>query len=174
MNQQAEDKVRQLAQDARGKFWGKYRGTVLSVLKGADLGKLVVAVPDVLGQTSSPNAWPCVPFAGPSHGFVALPEVGDGVWIEFEAGDPSQPVWTGCWWAQNDLSSPAEANVRTWLTSSGMQISMDEGKSELSLIHPQGASIVLSATDIKLSIGATELKLDSSGVSIAGNVKVGS
>ena len=37
----------------------------------------------------------CVPYAGPKVGFVMLPEVGSGVWIEFEGGDVSYPIWTG-------------------------------------------------------------------------------
>ena len=169
-----EEKVKQLAQDLRNKFWGKYRATVLEALTGDDLGKLVVSAPDVFGTAPSPTVWPCVPFAGPSHGFFSIPEVGDGVWIEFEGGNPSQPIWTGCWWAANDLSSVSQANVRTWFTSTGMQIVMDDGQTQLSLIHPGGGTIVMTQTDITLAIGATQMKLNSSGISFTGNVTVGS
>jgi hypothetical protein len=173
VTEQTESKIRQLARDRRSQFWGKYRATVIQTLTGDDFGKLVVSAPDVYGDTQSPPVWPCAPFAGPNHGFVAIPEVGDGVWIEFEGGDPSQPVWTGGWWAKNDLSSPTQTNVRTWVTSKGMQIVMDDGQTQMSLIHPQGGSIVLTSTDITLSIGSTSLKLNSSGITITGNVSVG-
>jgi uncharacterized protein involved in type VI secretion and phage assembly len=36
-------------------------------------------------------------------GTFMVPQIGSGVWIQFEGGDPDQPVWTGGWWG-----SPAE------------------------------------------------------------------
>jgi Type VI secretion system/phage-baseplate injector OB domain len=172
--QETDAKLRELAQDHRNRFWGKYRATVLQVLTGADLGKLVVSAPDIYGSLPSPQVWPCVPFAGPKHGFFSLPEIGDGVWIEFEGGNPSQPIWTGGWWVSGDLTSVSNANTRSWFTSKGLQIVMDDGQQQLSLIHPGGASIVLTQTDITLSISSTQLKLDATGISITGDVKVGS
>jgi hypothetical protein len=171
---QADTALRDMAADRRNKFWGKYRGTVISVSSGSDLGKLTLSVPDVYGSTNSPDAWPCVPFAGPKHGFVTVPEVGDGVWVEFEGGDPSRPIWVGGWWANGDMPSPSDTNVRTWITSGGLQVVLDDGQSQLSLVHPQGAKIVLSSTDITLSIGATSLKLDASGITASGVMQVGS
>ncbi|MEG4643955.1 phage baseplate assembly protein V, partial [Paracoccus sp. APAP_BH8] len=34
----------------------------------------------------------------------ALPEVGDTVWIEFEAGDPMRPIWAGTFWGAPESS----------------------------------------------------------------------
>ena len=42
---------------------------------------------------------PCVPYAGDAGRLYMLPEPGTGVWVEFEAGDPSYPIWSGCFWA---------------------------------------------------------------------------
>jgi hypothetical protein len=167
-----ETVLRDLAHERRTRFWGKYRGTVVSVGQGADLGKVTVSVPDVYGSVNTMVAWPCVPFAGPSHGFVVVPEVGDGVWVEFEGGDPSHPIWTGCWWANGDMPSPSDTKVRTWITSGGLQVVLDDDQSELSLVHPQGAKIVLTATAITLSIGSTSLQLDADGLSVSGVMQV--
>jgi len=30
-------------------------------------------------------------------GVWALPQLGAGVWVEFEQGDPDHPIWSGCW-----------------------------------------------------------------------------
>jgi hypothetical protein len=27
-----------------------------------------------------------------------VPQIGAGVWIEFEQGDPDYPIWVGCFW----------------------------------------------------------------------------
>ncbi len=55
-------------------------------------------MPAILGEVPTGWAKPCVPYAGPTSGFFSVPPIGAGVWIEFEAGDVSQPIWTGCYW----------------------------------------------------------------------------
>ena len=38
------------------------------------------------------------PCRGSRWGSGALPQIGTGVWIEFEQGDPDLPIWSGCWY----------------------------------------------------------------------------
>jgi len=59
------------------------------------LMRIRVQVPDVFGKMGASWAVPCVP-----PGYKSTPEVGDGVWIEFEAGDPSRPIWIGTFVAE--------------------------------------------------------------------------
>jgi hypothetical protein len=160
-----------LAEERRNLFFGKYRGTVVEALTGDDLGKLKVKVPAVLGDEQL-TAWPCVPFAGPNHGFVAIPEKDDGVWVEFEGGNPSQPIWVGCWWGSGDMPSQADVKVRTWVTSGGLAIVMDDDANELSLVHPDGPSIKLSSDGITLSTDSATVTLDTTGISFKGNTDV--
>jgi len=167
-----DHKLAQLAVDHRHSFYGKYRAIVKTVMDGNDLGKLIVTLPEVYDDQDSPPCWPCVPFAGPKHGLVALPEDGDGVWLEFEGGDPSNPIWTGCWWADGNIPSPADTNVRTWATSANLKIVLDDDGSELRLEHPSGAKISLSQDGLTLSFNSTTISLDDSGVTINGIVQV--
>jgi uncharacterized protein involved in type VI secretion and phage assembly len=88
------------------KFYGKYRGTVINNIDPLMLCRLLVQVPDVLGLAPSSWAVPCVPLAGPTGtpmGAYLVPPIGAGVWVEFEQGDPEQPIWVGCRWG-----SPAD------------------------------------------------------------------
>ena len=62
------------------------------------LGRLMVQVPDVLNISISSWAMPCFPFTGKQMGMWALPQIGTGVWVEFEQGDPDYPIWSGCWY----------------------------------------------------------------------------
>ena len=78
--------------DAQAAFWGKYRGTVVNVADPLSLGRIQAMVPDVSGTEVTPWALPALPFAGPGHGLFLLPEVNDEVWIEFEQGDPNNPI----------------------------------------------------------------------------------
>jgi hypothetical protein len=41
---------------------------------------------------------PSAPYAGPDQGLFTVPDLGAGVWIEFEEGDLSKAIWSGMWW----------------------------------------------------------------------------
>ena len=46
-----------------------------------------------------------------------VPQIGAGVWVEFEQGDPDYPIWTGCFWGTRPRCrrwrSPASRRART-------------------------------------------------------------
>jgi hypothetical protein len=81
----------------KNRYFGKYRGTVISNLDPTGEGKLQVNVP---GISLMNWATPCVPFAYVAMGMWAQPPVGANVWIEFEKGDPDLPIWCGSWWGE--------------------------------------------------------------------------
>src|SRR5262249_9988090 len=80
------------------KFFGKYRGTVVNSVDPLQIGRIQALVPDVPNQNPTTWAMPCVPIAGKQMGSYFLPQVGAGVWIEFEQGDPDLPIWVGGYW----------------------------------------------------------------------------
>jgi uncharacterized protein involved in type VI secretion and phage assembly len=80
------------------KFYGIYRGTVVNNVDPMQMGRIMAMVPDVGSITPSTWAMPAVPLAGKLMGTFMVPQIGAGVWIQFEAGDPDYPVWTGGWW----------------------------------------------------------------------------
>jgi uncharacterized protein involved in type VI secretion and phage assembly len=80
------------------KYYGKYRGTVVNNVDPEQRARIQALVPDVLGLTPSSWAMPCLPFAGKQMGAYVIPQIGSGVWIEFEQGDPDYPIWTGGFW----------------------------------------------------------------------------
>jgi uncharacterized protein involved in type VI secretion and phage assembly len=96
------------------KFYGKYRGTVVDNKDPNGLGRVQVQVPDVLGTVNTLWAVPCEPYAGPGVGFFAIPPIGACVWVEFEAGNYTLPIWTGGYWTTTaDMPlSPATADTK--------------------------------------------------------------
>ena len=80
------------------KFYGKYRGTVLNNIDPMQIGRLMVQVPDVGGLIPSSWAMPCFPITGKQMGAYMIPQIGTGVWVEFEQGNPDYPIWSGCWY----------------------------------------------------------------------------
>jgi uncharacterized protein involved in type VI secretion and phage assembly len=83
-------------------FFGKYRGLVVDNADPQQLGRLKVRVPSLLGeQVVTGWATPCVPYGGAAdQGMLMIPEVGAGVWIEFEEGDLEFPIWVGAYWSK--------------------------------------------------------------------------
>lgn len=61
------------------------------------MGRLLVRVPDVLGDDPCIWAVSASPLAAPGMGLYLVPPTNAGVWVEFEQGDPNAAIWTGCW-----------------------------------------------------------------------------
>ena len=145
----------------RGHFFGKYRGTVSDNADPSNIGRLKVAVPSVLGDAEV-WAMPCVPYAGNGVGFYCLPEPGTGVWIDFEAGDPSFPVWSGCFWGDGELPDPGGAPIKIWKTEK-VTIRIDDDADELKM-ETSSNSVVTLADDIKSESGGATHTVGSDGV----------
>ncbi|MGD9614575.1 MAG: phage baseplate assembly protein V [Alphaproteobacteria bacterium] len=157
----------------RTRHFGKYRGLVSDIDDPEGLGRIKAEVPAIYGDQVSPWAMPCLPFAGPDHGLALIPEIGDGVWIEFEGGDLSRPIWSGCWWADGQRPDPASNLARLLSTGAGHQIVIDEDGDTIRLVHPGGAEIVIGQSEITISIGQCKIRLTASEINLNnGMVKV--
>lgn len=77
-----------MANDKR--FYGTYRGTVASTQDPDKLRRVKLTVPQVLGEEQTEWAWP----QDQSAVQATVPTVGQGVWVTFEGGDPSFPIWS--------------------------------------------------------------------------------
>lgn len=141
-----DDLTQDLLTWIKGHFFGKYRGTVSDNNDETNRGRIKVKVPAVLGNVES-WAVPCVPYAGQGTGLYTVPPVGAGVWVEFEAGDPSYPVWSGCFWADDELpsdqeSSQARPDLKILRSESGMMVAMDDQKQTLTLSDADGNNMI--------------------------------
>lgn len=166
IDESTEKLIVELAETVRQRYFGKYRGIVEEVEDKERLGRITAKVPSVYGDVISPWALPAVPFAGQGHGFLVLPKKGDGVWIEFEGGNPSKPIWTGFWWAKGEMPSPSGPDERVLITPAGLKVVLDDKKKKLQLLHPGGAEITLAESEITLKMGSTQIVLSSNGVNI--------
>jgi uncharacterized protein involved in type VI secretion and phage assembly len=132
---------------SRAHYYGKYRGTVSNNLDPLKRGRLQVLVPAVLGDVPA-WAMPCVPYAGPDLGFYAMPEVGTGIWVEFEAGDVSFPIWSGCLWNDGDID-PADSDPKIKFFKTGkFTLRVDDGNGEIIIKNDSGSEITLTAQEI--------------------------
>jgi hypothetical protein len=81
----------------RRKYPGRYKGTVVSNIDPEQMGRILVQVPDVLGDDPCIWAESASPLAGQGMGFYFVPPIDSGVWVEFQQGDTDYAIWTGCW-----------------------------------------------------------------------------
>ena len=166
-NTEFEDHLVELSEWRNNSYFGKYRGTVESVEEGDDLGIISVKIPDVFGPDFVlERVRPCSPFAGSKHGFVAIPEDGDGVWVEFEAGRTSLPIWTGFWWADGEMPEPKGKLIRSFITTKGHKLLLDDDANEVTLLHAGGAEMKMTDSDITIKIGDSSVKLTSSDITL--------
>jgi uncharacterized protein involved in type VI secretion and phage assembly len=148
----------------RNRFFGKYRGVVTDI----DAGTLRIKakVPGVLADQPTGWARACVPFAGPDMGIAFLPEIGAGVWIEFEGGDVSYPIWVGCFWHDGEQPSDATASVKAIVTKAGQKILFDEDGGTITVTDQNNNTITLGSDGILLERGGSQIDLSDAEVNI--------
>src|SRR5271155_4550423 len=141
MNEQA---LMDVVDRLRNRFFGKYRGVVTDI--DASTLRIKATVPSVLAD--QPTGWcmPCVPYAGPGVGIAFLPEVGSGVWIEFEGGDVSYPVWVGCYWREGEVPSDVASNVKVIATTAPLELKFDDGQGSLTITDSNGNTVSLDSS----------------------------
>jgi uncharacterized protein involved in type VI secretion and phage assembly len=155
--------LQELMDRVRNRFYGKYRGVVTAV--DASTMRIKAAVPSVLPQVGTGWCMPCVPYAGPQVGVVMLPEIGSGVWIEFEGGDVSYPVWVGMYWHSGEIPSQASATVKSIITTAG-SLAMDDNAGSITLTDAQQNTVVLDSSGVTSTSGASSVAIGASGVNV--------
>ena len=174
MSSVLERTVEQLVERAGTTYYGKYRGTVTNVDDPDNRGRIRATVPAVLGIHECGWAMPASPFAGDGHGFLMLPNVGSAVWIEFEAGQLDDPIWSGGWWAQGQAPNPGGRNIRVIVSDQGHKIVLDDSAGEVTVTHGKGPEIKLKSNEMTLTVGACSIKITDTAISMNdGVVKVG-
>jgi hypothetical protein len=125
----ANDLVDALLENATRRFYGKYRGTVVANVDPTQRGRLQVSVPAVMGEVAV-WAMPCVPYAGANVGLFLLPDIGTGVWVEFEAD-----------------AADARPSIK-FLKTGALTIRIDDDTGELLVENSMGSQFKLTALDI--------------------------
>lgn len=173
------DLIEQVAEFLRNRFFGKYRGTVEGNTDLTGRGRLDVKVPAVLGDQTV-TAMPCVPYAGDGVGLHLLPEPGTGVWVEFEGGDPSYPIWSGFFWADGEVPENALATLKILKTDSATlhfddmtgEILMENNQGAsttmtVDIVHDAGGKVTIAPASVTAEAAAASVTVDSGGVTAA-------
>ena len=137
------------AQPAREtiRHYGKYRGTVSDNQDPA-----ARAGSRSRSRRSSPTstaAGRCraSPYAGDKTGSYAIPPVGAGVWVEFEAGEVSRPIWAGGWWASDKVptdegGTKATPDVKLIRSEEGLIVALHDDSKTIAVSDDDGSNIL--------------------------------
>jgi uncharacterized protein involved in type VI secretion and phage assembly len=159
-----EQVLMELADRLRHRFYGKYRGIVTDV--DSSTLRIKATVPAVLGTTETGWCLPCVPYAGKDVGFFFLPDTGAAVWIEFEGGDVSYPIWTGCFWRSGEVPSDASPTTRGVVTAAPHKMLFDDDGDEVHVEDSNGGKLAFTSDGVKTSTDSASVAVGSDGVSI--------
>lgn len=159
-----EQAILDVLERLRNRFYGKYRGTVTDIDEGTL--RIKAKVPAVLLDHETGWCMPCVPYAGNNVGLVFLPEKGSGVWIEFEGGDVSYPIWTGCYWRTGEQPTDATASVKVIITKAGHKLLLDDDQGIITLTDANQNKITLDDSGITLERGSSTLVVSDSEVNV--------
>lgn len=145
------------------RYFGKYRGIVTENSDPKNLGRIKARVPEVLSDVETGFALPCTPYAGDGAGMFAVPPAGAGVWIEFEAGDVSRPIWTGCWWGDGQLPKDNKGTAATppqkaLRSEQGLMVTMNDDDQTIVVSDENGSNML-------------EIKVQQGLIIIRGSVK---
>lgn len=175
--------VNNLVKKVEHRFYGKYRGLVVDNADPERLGRMRLRVPSVLGnEVVTGWALPCAPYGGMrDQGFLFVPEIGAGVWVEFEEGDLEFPIWVGTFWSRpggeselprpdGDVQDPPTQKIIKTVKGHTIQLEDAEGEEKIVIRHKDdsyvsidkngsviignknGSTIVLNASDENLML----------------------
>ncbi|WP_347351810.1 phage baseplate assembly protein V [Intrasporangium sp.] len=144
------------------KYFGKYRATVVNNVDPMQIGRVQVIVPDVSNLIPSTWAMPCFPIAGKQMGAYLVPQVGSGVWVEFEQGDADYPIYSGAYYGSTAevpalafAGIPANPNIVFQTTAQHSLVISDlpGPTGGIMLKSTSGASIIVNDTGIYIQNG---------------------
>ena len=167
----SDEILARLIQRVEGRYYGKYRGQVTDNSDPNNLGRVKAKVPRVMGDEESGWALPAFIYGGASEqGFFAVPDVGAGVWIEFEGGDLSYPIWTGTWFTSGDIPESAQPSKKVLKTKSGHKLVLDDDGGTLEITDSNGNTVSMDSSTVKVAAGnATKIVIDAPQIELVEN-----
>lgn len=163
------DLLNLLNENKNEKIFGKFRAVVKNVEDPEKLGRIKVECFEIYGDGLSPWAWPCFPYGGSLDNGIFFPvEINSGVWIEFEQGYISNPIWSGVWWTkpnninempteiQNNYSTNILSGTKLIKTKSGHKIEFNDkdGSRSILISDKSGNKINIDTENNKITINS--------------------
>lgn len=135
------------------RYYGVYRATVVSTKDPLKKRRIKVLVPAIMGTTPTEWAWPIEDAALKS----AVPAVSQGVWVMFESGDPSYPLWVGTFGKVVNTKKHVFVNPSTASGEYVIESKFSDGRQEVDLVE---TLLHMSATLVDFEQRIAQLEAD--------------
>lgn len=155
-----------------GKYYSSYRGFVVNREDPEGYGRVKLSVPDVFGVSSYDYwAWPKNCYSGKGYGSQIIPQKGELVWVEFEMGNPSKPIYSLGHFGKNDQTGEKEkpAEIATnfdnfWFkTPNGNSIELDDKNKLIRFTDANGNIFKISSEGFDWGLNGGKINLGQEG-----------
>lgn len=135
------------------RYYSTYRGIVVDPNDPLHQNRILVCVPEVYGGTTS-WAYPKGQHGSAGDGFKYFtPKMGDIVFVSFEYGDHTKPLWEFHGWGLNQIPNLLDGNNKCGIvTPEGNSIVLDDDDGSLT-IHFSGQVTISSDSAVAVNSG---------------------
>ncbi len=135
-----------------GRYYSSYRAWVYSNEDPDNMGRVQLVIPHINGsQVYKYWAYPKGVFAGENYGSQVLPQKGDLVWVEFEGGSPSVPIWQHGYFGKKEVPKDEDLNDKQcywFLTPKGNLVKLHDTKNLIHIKNTGGAYLEINESSI--------------------------
>jgi len=139
-----------------GRYYSIYRGKVVDNNDPLKMGRVKVIVDAINPQQPLPSwAVPIGFWAGKGYGEFYVPEQGDVVYVMFERGDASRPVYFGGHYFQDNIPENMKSDypkVRGIVTKKGNKIIINDETNEI-IIHANSTIYLIEEGEEPVILG---------------------
>jgi hypothetical protein len=152
---QTNDVLARLVERVEGRYFGKYRGEVTCNDDPDNLGRVKARVRRLFGEEETGWALPAFPYGGKhEQGFFVVPDVGSSIWVEFEEGYLSHPIWSGVWYGSGELPESASPAKKVLKTKSGHKLVLDDDGGSIEITDSNDNSVMMDSGTIRIKAGS--------------------
>jgi hypothetical protein len=152
---QPTDILARLVERVEGRYFGKYRGEVTCNDDPDNLGRVKARVRRLFGEEETDWALPAFPYGGKrEQGFFVVPDVGSSIWVEFEEGYLSHPIWSGVWYGSGELPESASPAKKVLKTKSGHKLVLDDDGGSIEITDSNDNSVMMDSGTIRIKAGS--------------------
>ncbi len=143
--------------EALGRFYGVYTGVVIQDYDPDNIGRLLVRVPEVKGDSVT-WASPMGMISGKGYGEHYIPATNEWVYIMFRNGDPKFPLWLPGGYAKGEKPQEFYSNsISGFKTLAGHLFMVDDEKGLITIRTKSGVEVTISDKDKTLKANGHHL-----------------